>query len=88
MEMETQGIQKRKKGIETVNRILEISADLFAHKGYDGVTGHEIAEMVGIRESSMYNHFKNKTEILKPFLIFLLIEYLNRGLQMPILTKC
>jgi AcrR family transcriptional regulator len=57
-------IQKRKKGIETTNRILEISADLFAHRGCDSVSVHEIAKAVGIRESSMYNHFKSKAEIL------------------------
>lgn len=64
MERETQSIQKRKRGIETTNRILEISADLFAHKGYDSVSVHEIAEAVGIKESSMYNHFNSKASIL------------------------
>lgn len=64
MEPGMQDIRKRKKGIETVKRIMEISADLFAHKGYDGVSAHEIAEAVGIKESSMYNHFKNKAAIL------------------------
>lgn len=64
MERERQSIQKRKKGIETTNRILEISADLFAHKGYDSVSVHEIAEAVGIKESSMYNHFNSKAGIL------------------------
>ena len=64
MKLETLGIQKRKKGIETTNRILEISADLFAHKGYDSVSMHEIAEAVGIKESSMYNHFNSKASIL------------------------
>lgn len=64
MEQGTHGIQKRKKGIETTNRILEISADLLAHKGYDGVSVHEIAEVVGIKESSMYNHFNSKASIL------------------------
>lgn len=58
-------MQKRKKGIETRNRILEISADLFAHQGYDRVSVHEIAAAVGVKESSLYNHFKSKAEILE-----------------------
>ncbi len=63
--------QKRKKGDETKNRILDIAADLFAHKGYDSVTIHEIADAVGIRESSIYNHFQNKESILDTlFLLF------------------
>lgn len=65
MEQETRSIQKRKKGIETTGRILEISADLFAHKGYDSVSVHEIAAAVGIKESSLYNHFKSKAGILE-----------------------
>ena len=64
----TRDIRKRKKGIETVNRILEISAGLFARKGYGGVSSHEIAEAVGIQESSMYNHFENKAAILDALL--------------------
>jgi AcrR family transcriptional regulator len=64
MEQENQGIQKRKKGIETSGRILEIAADLFARKGYDGVPLREIALAANIRESSLYNHFANKQMIL------------------------
>lgn len=61
---ETQSIRKRKKGMETTARILEISADLFARKGYDNVSIHEIAGAVGIKESSIYNHFNSKASIL------------------------
>ena len=56
--------KKRRNGIETRNRILEVSANLFAHRGYDGVSVHEIAARSGIRESSLYNHFKSKNELL------------------------
>ncbi len=59
------GIQKRKKGIETANRILEISAELFARKSYDAVSVREISEAAGIKESSLYNHFSSKANILE-----------------------
>lgn len=59
------GIQKRKRGIETTNRILEISAELFANKGYDAVSIREISEAAGIKESSLYNHFSSKDNILE-----------------------
>lgn len=62
MEKTTQG--KRKKGIETTNKILEEAAALFAHKGFDSVSVHTIASAVGIKESSLYNHFPSKTAIL------------------------
>lgn len=59
------GIQKRRKGIETANRILEISAELFAQKGYDAVSIREISQAAGIKESSLYNHFSGKANILE-----------------------
>ena len=61
---ETKSTQKRRKGIETTHRILEVSANLFAHKGYDRVSVNEIAIAVGIKESSLYNHFSSKSDIL------------------------
>ncbi|MGE5626657.1 MAG: TetR/AcrR family transcriptional regulator [Solirubrobacterales bacterium] len=58
-------IQKRKKGIETRRRVLDVSSALFAINGYEGVTVREIAKEAGIKESSLYNHFKNKAGILE-----------------------
>jgi AcrR family transcriptional regulator len=62
MEQTTQG--KRKRGIETTGRILEEAAVLFARKGFDAVPMSEIASAVGIKESSLYNHFSGKAAIL------------------------
>ncbi|OQB21746.1 MAG: HTH-type transcriptional regulator AcrR [Firmicutes bacterium ADurb.Bin182] len=58
-------VQKRKKGLETIRNILDISANLFARNGYDGVSMRQIAENAGIKESSLYNHFKSKADILE-----------------------
>lgn len=58
-------VQKRKKGLETLRKILDISADLFARNGYDGVSMRLIAKKAGIKESSLYNHFKSKSDILE-----------------------
>ncbi len=55
--------KKRKTGIETHNRILEVSAKLFANRGYDSVSLREIAGHLDIKESSLYNHFRNKADI-------------------------
>ena len=43
--------------------ILFESLKLFADKGYDGVTVRDIAEEVGIKQSSLYKHYKSKQEI-------------------------
>lgn len=58
-------ISKRKKGIDTQNQILKTAAQMFACKGYDSVSIREIAEGVGVKESSIYNHFKSKQDILE-----------------------
>ncbi len=47
----------------TREKILFESLNLFSVKGYDPVTVREIASAVGIKESSLYNHFKNKQDI-------------------------
>ena len=47
----------------TREKILYEALNLFSVKGYDPVTVREIAYAVGIKESSLYNHFKNKQDI-------------------------
>ena len=64
MEKEEKIITKRKKGIITKNQILETAAQMFACKGYDNVSIRVIAKGVGVKESSLYNHFKCKKDIL------------------------
>ncbi|MGE5677137.1 MAG: TetR/AcrR family transcriptional regulator [Pseudomonadota bacterium] len=63
--VQNKGVQKRKKGLETTQQILDVSAELFARNGYDGVSTRQIAELVGIKESSLYNHFRSKADILE-----------------------
>lgn len=43
--------------------ILDEALDLFSVKGYDGVTVKDIAGAVGIKDSSLYKHFKSKQAI-------------------------
>ncbi len=48
----------------TRDRILNEALTLFADNGYDGTSVEEIAEKVGIKAPSLYNHFKGKEDIL------------------------
>lgn len=57
--------QKRRRGIETSRRIMDAAAELFAQNGFDGVSVQRIAQRAGIRESSLYSHFRSKAEILQ-----------------------
>lgn len=48
----------------TKDRILDETLTLFAENGYDGTSVEQIAEKVGIKAPSLYNHFKGKEDIL------------------------
>jgi TetR/AcrR family transcriptional regulator len=47
----------------TSERILDYAEALFAERGYDATSLADIAEQVGIRTPSLYNHFKSKEEL-------------------------
>ncbi len=51
------------KRSKTKEKILKVSTTLFSQLGYKGASVRKIAAEVGIRESAIYNHYKNKEEI-------------------------
>jgi AcrR family transcriptional regulator len=51
--------------IPTRERIMNIAIAQFAKYGYNGTSMQQIADMAGIRKSSIYNYFKSKDQILK-----------------------
>ena len=61
----------------TKNKILDASINLFSQFGYDGVSIRQIAAEVGIRESSIYNHYPNKQSILQAILDYYVKEMVS-----------
>lgn len=53
-----------KQGMTTKERIVDEALTLFAAKGFRGTTVKDIADAVGIKDASLYKHFKSKKEIL------------------------
>ena len=53
------------KGSKTKEKILKHSLKLFSSKGYKATTVRDIAGSIGIKQSALYNHFRNKEEILE-----------------------
>ncbi|HIK56122.1 MAG TPA: TetR/AcrR family transcriptional regulator [Synechococcales cyanobacterium M55_K2018_004] len=49
---------------ETKQKILKAAQRLFARKGYDGTTTHELAEAAGLAEGTLFRHFETKKAIL------------------------
>ncbi|HEX3078220.1 MAG TPA: TetR/AcrR family transcriptional regulator [Lachnospiraceae bacterium] len=52
-----------KQKASTKAHILEVALDLFSKRGYSSVSIRDICGKVGIKESSVYYHFKSKMEI-------------------------
>ena len=66
----------------TRDRIIEAAIDLFSERGFNDVSVREITRAVGIKESSLYNHFASKQEILDE-----IIGYLERQLARTALPE-
>ncbi len=63
-------------------KIFDVSVDLFSKHGYDGVSIRQIASEVGIKESSIYNHYKSKESILDSILDYYIYEMIKE--EIPI----
>ena len=60
--------------ISNKDKIFDVSVDLFSEYGYDGVSIRQIAGEVGIKESSIYNHYRSKESILDSILEYYINE--------------
>ena len=52
----------------TAERVLDVAEALFAEKGYKAASLGEVADGVGIRSPSLYNHFRNKEALYEAVL--------------------
>jgi len=59
----------------TKEKIFDASVDLFSEKGFNNVPVREIAKQAGIREGSIYNHYKNKEAILDAIIDYFKSEF-------------
>ena len=55
--------------MNTKERILDVSLSMFSISGYEAVSVRDICGAVGIKESSVYYHFKNKQDILDSLML-------------------
>lgn len=69
----------------TRERITEEALTLFSCRGYKGTSVKNIADAVGIKDASLYKHFKSKQEIFDSIveLISVHISDLSKQLGMP-----
>ena len=71
----------------TPERILDAAEDLFAERGYAATSLGDVADRVGIRSPSLYNHFRNKEALYGAVVERLLADFtapLNELRQSPL----
>ncbi|WP_407393083.1 TetR/AcrR family transcriptional regulator [Methanobrevibacter sp.] len=68
--------------VSNKEKIFNVSIDLFSEYGYDGVSIRQIAREVGIRESSIYNHYKSKESILEEILDYYIYQMLSEEIPL------
>ena len=60
--------------------ILDAALTLFADRGYHGTSLKQVAELVGVRTPSLYNHMDSKASLLK-LLVFKTLDDIDRALD-------
>ena len=70
-----QQVRENREIPSTAHRILDAAEDLFAEKGYSATSLGDVADRVGIRSPSLYNHFRNKEALYEAVLERLLADF-------------
>lgn len=78
----TQTHNQNQSAPTTRDKILTAAINLFSQRGFTGVSVRDLTREVGIKESSLYNHFRNKDELLDT--IFTLFQDHYRRLMPPL----
>ena len=65
----------------TKERLADEALTLFARCGYSGTSVKSIADAVGIKDSSLYKHFKSKREILDTIVLEMRARIAEMSLQ-------
>lgn len=62
-------------------KILETSADLFLNYGFKSITMDDIANRIGISKKTIYQHYKNKHELIEASTLHL-FEQISSGINL------
>lgn len=72
------------KQTDTKNLIINTALDLFSKRGFDGVGMRDIAQLVGVRESAIYKHFKSKQDIFDKLVECMYSEYCQFAMSISV----
>lgn len=68
----------------TKENIIYQALTLFSDRGYEGVSMRDIASSVGIKASSLYNHFKSKEDIFSSIIDEMSKSYEEAAMKMQV----
>lgn len=68
--------------VSNKEKIFNVSIELFSKYGYDGVSIRQIAKEVGIRESSIYNHYSSKESIMDSILEYYIDQMMSQDIPL------
>lgn len=63
------------KTLSRKEEIITVASRLFKEKGYTAVSVRDIAQAMGIKAASLYNHIESKQEILSTLILDLAVEF-------------
>jgi AcrR family transcriptional regulator len=52
------------KGAERREQIIQMATDVFATEGFEGAALKRVAELVGVKEATLFHYFRGKQELL------------------------
>ena len=52
------------KGVERREQIIQTATDVFATEGFEGTALKRVAELVGVKEATLFHYFSGKQELL------------------------
>jgi AcrR family transcriptional regulator len=59
----------------TKEKLFETAIDLFSSQGFKGVSIRDLTSAIGIKESSFYNHYKSKDELIEAIFSYYKTEF-------------
>tara|TARA_R110002124_G_scaffold287364_1_gene473983 strand:- start:11888 stop:12466 length:579 start_codon:yes stop_codon:yes gene_type:complete len=65
------------KNTSRKTEIITVASQLFKEKGYNAVSMRDIAQAMGIKAASLYNHITGKQEILSTLILEVAYEFTN-----------
>lgn len=78
--MASAGVSRAEKSARRLSEITDAAAKVFARHGYHGASTQDIADVLGMRQASLYYYFQSKEAALEAVCVSGLEDYATRAL--------